>query len=127
MLHIYIYDISRLRVNMSAAVVVVLSQTCTGLMLTLLLSGHISRLVKACWILHHLRNLNYSMYKRSLVCSRHSILCKYFKSYEISEQTISAVIQDTTFSILGLGGGADHILNSESFSCARPGPSQFTV
>lgn len=61
--------------NMSAAEVAAPSQANTGLVLMLMLPEHIFRLLKACWILHHLRNSNYSMDEQSLVCSRH-ILCR---------------------------------------------------
>jgi hypothetical protein len=94
---------------MSAAEVVALRQTYTGLTLTLLLSGHIFRLLNACWILHHLRKPNYSMYKRSLMFSRHGILCKYLKSYEISEQTVLLFkIHPFGFLDEGGGGGGSH-------------------
>lgn len=61
-------DLSAHVFNMSAAEVVSPSQANTGLVLMLMLPGHIFRLVQACWTLHHLRNPNYSMDEQSLVC-----------------------------------------------------------
>ena len=89
---------------MSAAEIVGPSQANTDLMLMLMVPGHIFRLVKACWIGFCIICLTpTTAWTNNPLCVH--VICCADKTYEISEQTISAVIQDTSCSVLGWGWG----------------------